>query len=160
MVDAQIGHEKTMTTLLPACAVSNVIYGMGMLEMGMTMSYEQLLIDAEIILMTKRVLAGITVDEVRMAADLIRKTGPGGSFLGEKHTRDFMRSLSMPRLLDRRMVDAWMRDGGKDLLARAHEEVLRIRREHQVAPLPEPVRKELDRILEEAREEMGATAQV
>ena len=32
--------------MLPALTGSNVIYGMGMMEMGMTMSYEQLLCDA------------------------------------------------------------------------------------------------------------------
>ena len=37
-----------MTNMLPALTGSNVIYGMGMMEMGMTMSYEQLLTDAEI----------------------------------------------------------------------------------------------------------------
>ena len=34
-----------MTNMLPALTGSNVIYGMGMMEMGMTMSYEQLLTD-------------------------------------------------------------------------------------------------------------------
>ena len=40
---------------------SNVIYGMGMMEMGMTMSYEQLLCDAEIVRMTRRILQGIRI---------------------------------------------------------------------------------------------------
>ena len=48
MVDVQIGHEKTITGLLPALAGANMIYGMGMLDMGMTLSLPQFLIDNEI----------------------------------------------------------------------------------------------------------------
>jgi trimethylamine--corrinoid protein Co-methyltransferase len=36
VVDAQSGHEKTITGILPALAGANVIYGLGMLEMGIT----------------------------------------------------------------------------------------------------------------------------
>jgi trimethylamine--corrinoid protein Co-methyltransferase len=144
-----------MTTLLQAAAGSNVIYGMGMLEMGMTMSYEQLLIDAEIIRMTRKVLEGIDVNEVTLAAELIKAVGPNGSYLGQKHTRDYMRSLSQARLIDRRMYDAWEREGGTDIRERAHEEAIRILETHHVDPLPEPVRKEINDILAEAKDELG-----
>lgn len=144
-----------MTTLLAACAGSNVIYGMGMLEMGMTISYEQLLIDAEIVRMTRRVLQGIPVDEVTLAADLIRKVGTGGSYLGERHTREHMRTASQARLIDRRMFDTWEREGGTDIAARAHEQALHILETHRVKPLPEHVRQEIRSIVEEAREELA-----
>jgi len=52
--DAQSGHEKTLTTLLPALAGANMIYGGGMLEMGLTMSFGQLVMDNEIIAMTRK----------------------------------------------------------------------------------------------------------
>ena len=42
MVDAQSGHEKTITGILPALAGANVIYGLGMLEMGITFDLAQL----------------------------------------------------------------------------------------------------------------------
>jgi trimethylamine--corrinoid protein Co-methyltransferase len=144
-----------MTTLLQAAAGSNVIYGMGMLEMGMTMSYEQLLIDAEIIRMTRKVLEGIDVNEVTLAADLIKSVGPNGSYLGQKHTRDHMRGMSQAKLIDRRMYDAWEREGGKDIRERAHEKALEILEAHRVEPLPEPVRKEIADIIAEARDEIA-----
>lgn len=61
-----------MTNMLPALTGSNVIYGMGMMEMGMTMSYEQLLTDAEIVRMTRRILQGIPVNPDTMALDVIK----------------------------------------------------------------------------------------
>ncbi len=43
-----------MTTLFPALAGANTLYGAGMLELGMTFSMEQLVIDNDIIKMTKK----------------------------------------------------------------------------------------------------------
>jgi trimethylamine:corrinoid methyltransferase-like protein len=74
--------------------------------------------------------------------------------LGEKHTRDHMREASMTRLIDRHMYDAWLREGGTDIRERAHEEALRILENHKVDPLPEPVRREIRGIIEEAEEEL------
>jgi len=48
VVDAQSGHEKTITGMLPALAGANVIYGLGMLEMGITFDLAQLVLDNEI----------------------------------------------------------------------------------------------------------------
>ncbi|MBW2677288.1 MAG: trimethylamine methyltransferase family protein, partial [Deltaproteobacteria bacterium] len=42
MSDAQAGHEKSISALLPALAGANLIYGAGMLEAGMTFSFGQL----------------------------------------------------------------------------------------------------------------------
>ena len=66
--------------MLPALTGSNVIYGMGMMEMGMTMSYEQLLTDAEIVRMTRRILQGIPVNPDTMALDVIKAVGPANNY--------------------------------------------------------------------------------
>ena len=62
-MDAQIGHEKTLTGLMPALAKTSLIYGIGMIDMGMAVSYEQLLMDAEFVRMFKRAERGIEVNE-------------------------------------------------------------------------------------------------
>ena len=53
MCDAQSGHEKTITGLLPALAGANLIYGLGMIESGMTFDYGQLVMDNEFAEMIK-----------------------------------------------------------------------------------------------------------
>ncbi len=45
MNDVQMGHEKTITAILPALAGANMIFGMGMMELGVTFSFVQLVID-------------------------------------------------------------------------------------------------------------------
>ena len=155
MVDAQSGHEKTITALLPALAGITSIYGMGMLELGMTMSYEQLLIDAEIVRMTRRVMQGIIVDDIHLAAEIMKEVGPGGMFLMQDHTLDFMRQeLSNTRIFDRRMLQAWQSDGGLDTFQVANRKAKEILENYKPDPLPDDVNRELRRIVEDAEGEL------
>ncbi len=50
-------------------------------------SYEQVVIDHDIWEMAQRLTTEIVVDDDTLAYDVIEKVGPGGSFLGEPHTR-------------------------------------------------------------------------
>lgn len=154
MPDAQAGHEKTITALLPALAGANLIYGMGMLELGVTFSYAQLLIDDEVVRMVKRVLKGIPVTDETIALDVIKEVGWGKNFLAQKHTRQFMAlEQSKPRLIDRRMRGAWKSRGGKDLATAANEKALDILKNHKPEPLPPDVQRRIKTIIQEAEEQ-------
>lgn len=127
---------------------------MGMLEMGMTMSYEQLLIDQEFVKMIRRVLQGIAVNKETLALDVIRAVGPAGNYLTQKHTRQFMRSdLSTTKLINRRMRDHWEARGAKDIAQTAREEAVRILETYRATPLPEAVGRKLRAIVEEGEAE-------
>ena len=76
-----------MTCLLPALAGANTLYGAGMLELGMTFSMEQLVIDNDIIKMIKKAMQGIPVSEETLAVESIQKVGIGNNFLALKQTR-------------------------------------------------------------------------
>ncbi len=154
MNDAQAGHEKTITALLPALAGANLIYGMGMLELGVSFSYAQLMIDHDIARMIKRAVYGIPVNDATLAVEVIDKVGPSKNFLAEKHTRQFMASeQSKPVLFDRRMRGTWESRGAKDIRDAANEEAVKILSTHKPDPLPETVIKKLRRIVESAEQE-------
>jgi len=156
MVDAQSGHEKTMSALLPALAGITSIYGMGMLELGMTMSYEQLLIDAEIVRMVRRVMQGIIVDDIHLAAKVLEEVGPGGMFLMQDHTLEFMRQeLSNTKIFDRRMLQAWVSDGGLDTFQVANKQAKEILENYKPTPLPDDINRELRRIVEDVEGELA-----
>ena len=139
-----------MTAMLPALTGSNVIYGMGMLEMGMTMSYEQLLIDQEIVRMIRRILQGIAVNKDTIALDVIQKVGPAGNYLGERHTLKYMRKeLSTTNLINRKMRDNWEKAGSKDMAQRAREQAIEILENYKATPLPKDVAKKIRDIVEE-----------
>lgn len=151
MSDAQAGHEKTMTSLLPALAGANLIYGMGMLELGVTFSFVQLVMDNEIAAMVKRVVQGVNVSDDTLAVELIKKVGSGKDFLAQKHTRQYMGTeQSKVKLIDRRMRGAWQKRGGKDLAEAAGERAREILDTHKVPELPAEVLSKLRSIVEEA----------
>ncbi len=155
MSDAQSGHEKTLTTLLPALAGANMIYGGGMLEMGLTMSFGQLVMDNEIIAMTRKVLEGIPVNDETLAVDVIKSVGARGHFLGEEHTYKNMRKLSSPEFIDRRMRQFWDARGSRDLGTVCDEKAREILASHQPDPLPEGAHNSLLAIIARREEELG-----
>lgn len=127
-----------------------MIYGMGMLELGVTFSFAQLVMDNDIAKMVKRVVQGIDVTDDTLAVDVIKKVGAGGDFLAQKHTRQFMGTeQSKPLLIDRRMRGAWQSRGGKDFAERCADKALEILKNHKPDPLPPEVLKQMRGIVEE-----------
>jgi len=139
---------------MPALAGANLIYGMGMLESGVTWCHEQLVIDNDIVTMIKCAIQGIDVTDDTMAVDLVKRAHEIKDFLHQKHTIQFMRKQSKPKLIDRATRGAWEAKGGKDLTQVAREEARRIITTHQPEPLSDDVKKTLREIVETARKEL------
>jgi trimethylamine--corrinoid protein Co-methyltransferase len=153
--DAQAGHEKTLTGLLAALAGINVVYGLGMLESGVTIDFGQLVMDNEFAGMIKHVLKGIPVNDENLAVDVIHAVGPLKDFLGQKHTLKHMRSQSQPSLIDRRRRSKWEELGKTDIYERASAKAREILETHQPDPLPDSVLSTIRSIVEDAEEELG-----
>jgi trimethylamine--corrinoid protein Co-methyltransferase len=122
--DCQAGMEKAMTLLVAGLSGANYIHdAAGMLELALTMSYEQTVIDNEIIGMVLRVMEGITVNDDTLAVDVIASVGPQGQYLGQRHTLKHMRQEHfIPTLADRSRREEWMEQGSKDLRTVAVEQ--------------------------------------
>jgi trimethylamine---corrinoid protein Co-methyltransferase len=135
-----------------------MIYGGGMLEMGLTMSFGQLVMDNEIIAMTRKVLEGIPVTDDTLAVDVIKSVGARGHFLAEDHTYHNMRKLSSPQQIDRRMRQFWNEKGAKDLATVCDEKAREILETHQPDPLPDGVHEELLAIITRREVEFGIRA--
>jgi len=81
---------------------------------------------------------------------VINRVGPGGHYLGQRHTMQFLkREQFIPRLSDRQTREKWAEAGGQSMADRAHERVAQILAEHRVDPLPAGVEAELERIVRE-----------
>ena len=146
-----MGHEKTISALLPALAGANLIYGPGMLEMGMTFSFGQLVIDDEIAAMVKRVVSGVSFDDELMGVDLIKKVGIGGHFLDQQHTLKHLRDEQIQSaIIDRRIREDWEAQGSKSLIQSANEKAAQLLDAHQPEPLPADIVNELERIVKSA----------
>ena len=157
MIDVQCGQEKVFTSLLPALAGTNLIYGMGMLELGMTFSYDQLLIDDEIAALVKRTVRGIDVNDDTLGVDLIKQIGPGGNFLAQEHTRAYMHSeQSKVTMTDRRNRGTWEKRGSKPLDVVAKERVKELLSAYKPKTLPEEVTSQFKSIIKELEEKVAA----
>lgn len=154
MVDAQSGHEKTITGMLPALAGANVIYGLGMLEMGITFDLAQLVLDNEIAGMILYSLNGIIVNDETLSVDVIRELGIGKDYMSHASTYKHMRSQSQVQLIDRRMREDWEAAGSMDIYKRAHARVLEILETYEPFPLPANVLNAIQSIVEEAEKEL------
>ena len=136
-------------------AGANLIYGLGMIEMGMTIDYGQLVMDNEFARMIKYSLQGIPVNDETLAVDVMHDVGPKKDFLGHDHTFNHMEEQSQPTLIDRRMREDWQSSGSTDIYQRALEKARHILETHQPEPLLDGVQTTMREIVEEAEKEMG-----
>jgi trimethylamine--corrinoid protein Co-methyltransferase len=99
--------------------------GPGMMDFESCFSLEKLVIDAEIVGMAKRLVAGVDDTAVPLALDVMREVGHAGNFLKSKHTRrHFRKEDYIPtEVIDRDFRQTWFDKGGLDINARAHRRV-------------------------------------
>ncbi len=131
-----------------------MIYGLGMLESGITFDFAQLVLDCEFARMIKHTVNGIPVNDQTLAVDVIGEIGPFGDFLAHPHTFEGMRSQSTPELIDRRGRGMWESDGSTDSYTRALAKVRTILENHEPDPLPEEVLLKIRSIVEETEAEL------
>ena len=135
---------------MAALAGTNLIYGLGMIESGVTFDYAQLVMDDEIARMVKQVVRGIRVDDEALAVDDIAAVGPFGDFLSLDATMRHMREASQPDLIDRRVREDWEARGSSDLYQRSLLKARHILETHQPEPLPDDVLARIRRIVDDA----------
>jgi trimethylamine--corrinoid protein Co-methyltransferase len=125
LIDAQAGLESGMSALIGALAGVNMISGAGMLDFLACFSLEKLVIDAEIVGMAKRLLAGVNTPTATLATAMFEGINYKGDFLKQKVTRDlFPKEQYLPSMvLDRDSIRGWHQDGNLDTLARAKSQV-------------------------------------
>jgi len=112
---------------------------------------EKLVIDNSICGMALRLVDGVRVDDETMAVDLIRKVGPGGNYLAEKHTLEWLtKEQYIPsELVDRQESKAWKAAGSKDVVKRARDIVKKTLREHKPEPLASDIEKDLNNVMKD-----------
>lgn len=140
---------------MAALAGTNLIYGLGMIESGVTFDYAQLVIDDEIARMVKHVVGGIGVSDAHLAVDDIASVGSFGDFLSLDATMAHMRETSQPTLIDRRVREDWEARGSTDMYQRALERAREILETHVPEPLPDEVRQRVRKIVDDADRELA-----
>lgn len=150
--DAQAGVEKSLQALTVALAGGNYIHdAAGLMESCLICSYEQYVIDNEMLGMISRILHGIRVTPETLSFDQIKEIGPRGNFMGLRHTLDHIRKEHyLPRLFDRSTYDTWEARGARDIREAARDKAREILDSHRVEPLATEIQEELQVIIREA----------
>jgi trimethylamine--corrinoid protein Co-methyltransferase len=148
-LDEQLAFEKALGGLLPAMAGAHMLSGAGCVESGITVSYEQLVIDDEIFGMIFRAVRGIDVNEEKLASEVIMKVAlESSNFLQQQHTLKHFRSeYYFPKLCDRSPRSRWQKMGAKNVVDAARERVKKILEEHEPPSLDTDLKKNLNGIL-------------
>jgi trimethylamine--corrinoid protein Co-methyltransferase len=136
--------------MMGALSGASTVYGAGVLELGMTFSMEQLVIDNDIIAMVKKIMGGVPVTEETLGVDQIKKVGIANNFLTLKKTRELIDLPSSPKIFDRRMFGDWFTDGAKDSATRAHEVVVDVMKNYEVPAVDNDILKAMKAIVDKA----------
>ncbi len=126
--DAQAAFEKALTYLMCGLAGADCVTMAGaLLDFALGASYEQLLIEEEILGYVQRITKAEKVDRESLAEEQIMALPFGGHYLESPHTlAHFRETLYFPRLADRRSWEQWHADGAKDATQRAAERARQI----------------------------------
>jgi trimethylamine--corrinoid protein Co-methyltransferase len=144
--DWQAGIENSLSTFMASIVMSDMLLGAGLLHGSRIWSYEQFLMDCEIFDLVEKMMRGIVVDNESIAFDTIQAVGPGGNFLGQKHTTKHMRKRWVPQFMDRRTYEAWQEkgDGARDWAQAKAKDILSI---HEPDPIDPQLSQELLEII-------------
>ncbi|MBN2270420.1 MAG: trimethylamine methyltransferase family protein, partial [Sedimentisphaerales bacterium] len=155
--DAQAGIEKGTSLLLGALAGADTFGHCGICGTDHAGSLVWLYLDNEAAEYVKRIVRGFKVDEEKVAANVVGKVGPGGNFLAEEYTvRHFREELWLPGAAwTRQTWDGWQSEGCTSMADRIACEVNNILQKHRVEPMDQDLTREIDRIVECAKRELG-----
>ena len=148
VVDAQAGMEIAELALLCLAAGSNLNHDVGYLDFGLTASLELIVIVDEYVALNRRIFAGVEVTPETLAVDTIRQVGPGGDFLGSRHTAKHVRTAQWrPTIINRQGYVRWQEEGGLDLREKARRKALKLLETHQPEPLAAAVAARIDALV-------------
>jgi trimethylamine--corrinoid protein Co-methyltransferase len=150
LTDAQGSWEKALSAMACVQAGMDFLVNLGMFSTGLAVSYEQLLLDAEVFGLLQRFSRGIDVSDETIASPVIQRVGNWGAFLEEEHTIAHYREENWyPTLSCRKLFDPWSAAGAKDAVQMAREKAAEMLAAERRPYLDGKRKAELERIIRE-----------
>ena len=146
----QAGVEEAMDFVQAAQEGSDLMPSIGLVNVYTLFYPEHLILGDDIYHRARFAIMDIEVDEESLALEAIAEVGPGGHFLGHKHTRRHMREAVKPAITHQPGPDGVFRDP----LEVAREKAAWIWREYRPEPLEADKAAELTKILAAADSEL------
>ena len=138
LIDQQAAIESTMQVIFASLSGAAMVHDTGVLDCADTGSLEMLVMNDEIIGMTKRVMRGIEVNDDTLMLDLIDEIGSGGEFASAIETaRRCRQEIYNSRLMDREPWPDWEQNGATSMLERVRQRLEAILTNEQPLQLPQ-----------------------
>lgn len=124
--DWQAAVDNSFSSFMAVLTMADMLLGAGLLHGSRILSYEQMLMDSEIWGILESMFKGIVVNRDTLALEVIRSVGQFGSYLAQRHTRQYMRERWSPALFDRRPYNVWeeKKDGARDWARTKAQQIL------------------------------------
>ncbi|MBT4287868.1 MAG: trimethylamine--corrinoid methyltransferase, partial [Deltaproteobacteria bacterium] len=120
-LDVQAGYETMMSLMMGVLSGANIgVQCVGTLDGLMTLSYEKMIIDQEIISRALRIQRGIEVSSEDLAVEAIQQIGAGGTYLMHPTTVKECRNMWLPSISDWNSFEGWEATGSEDIIVRAN----------------------------------------
>ena len=155
-LDAQAAMEHALGILMAALDGANLIHDVGYMGQGLLGNPAAIVMCDEIISYVKRILRGFDVGREAMALDVIRRVGPAGSYLTQRHTADhFRQELWQPRFANRDTPKAWEKKGSQSYEEVVTQKAREILETYRAEPLPEDVLQKISEIAQRAEKALA-----
>lgn len=144
--DAQAAHETEISgwgAFLAGATV--IIHAAGWLEGGLTLSYEKLITDMDMVQTFAELCTAAEADDDAIALTALAEVQPGGHFFGATHTMErYQTAFYDPVGMDWSNIGTWTERGSQDANTRATAIWKKILRDFTPPPLPDGKTDELD----------------
>jgi trimethylamine--corrinoid protein Co-methyltransferase len=147
----QSAAEVALDPFLVGLSGAEIVTGIGLCNTYTLLYPEQIFLDSDLYHRARFELMEMEVSPETLAVGVVRDVGPGGHFLAQKHTRQYMRTALQ------RAITHELDEFGKyrDPQVVAQEKVRWVLENYQPEPLDRVVQAELTRILAAADKEIG-----
>ncbi len=142
--------EVALDPYLAGLAGADIVTGMGLSETYTLLYPEQIIMDDDLYQRARYQLMELEVNDETLALDTVQRVGPGGHYLGQKHTRDHIRHSLVRGINHQIGPDGKYRDPRQVAI----EKVEWILQNHQPEPLEPEKQAELKRILAAADKDL------
>lgn len=122
IIDAQASMETTQNLMMGMLSGCNVINeALGILDGIMTVSYEKMMIDEEIIKRIKYLNREIDVSDEALSIEVIKAVGSENTYLDQLSTFKNCRDVFYPTVSHSGTYERWVEEGSKDIIERANQ---------------------------------------
>lgn len=147
--DEQSVAERVMVSTWMAASGLDILGGAGQLEAVTAASPLQLILDNEILAMTRNIVAPAALDDDQLAFDVLAETRPGDHFLTSMHTLNHCRETFVPEHFIRMNREAWSKDRST-LMERIHDSYKQLLQQDNAMAAPAEPAQEIDAVVQAA----------